>query len=62
MSFNPRPGLATGATTASNLVGNVTLFQSAPRPCDRGDVFLLHRGEHIGRFNPRPGLATGATP
>jgi hypothetical protein len=37
------------------------LFQSAPRPCDRGDSCgLLPISETMG-FNPRPGLATGAT-
>ena len=39
MGFNPRPGLATGATTNLTLTVNGIMFQSAPRPCDRGDPF-----------------------
>jgi hypothetical protein len=37
------------------------LFQSAPRPCDRGDDGAQRRAPEKSCFNPRPGLATGAT-
>ena len=59
--FNPRPGLATGATEQRERAANRTEFQSAPRPCDRGDDFAGRIQVRRPRFNPRPGLATGAT-
>ena len=85
--FNPRPGLATGATPLNqgrNRARCVSIrapalrpgrrhrrgdgvaqfsseFQSAPRPCDRGDGRGAGVIQSSGRFNPRPGLATGAT-
>ena len=108
--FNPRPGLATGATRCrskwtgllvvsirapalrpgrrSNAVEDspaqivsirapalrpgrqhrlssgdaLDEFQSAPRPCDRGDGKWCWLKSNLDCFNPRPGLATGATP
>ena len=39
------------------------LFQSAPRPRDRGDSpKSKSRGHKRSGFNPRPGHVTGATP
>ncbi len=59
--FNPRPGLATGAT-ACRYVSFVPMeFQSAPRSCDRGDTQTSSVAPVLLSFNPRPGLATGAT-
>jgi hypothetical protein len=39
LSFNPRPGLATGATWSAWRPAARNMFQSAPRSCDRGDLF-----------------------
>ena len=77
--FNPRPGLATGATqsaAAADLViavsirapvlrpGRLTeqasaaladsLFQSAPRSCDRGDAVKMGRKTHARAFQSAP--------
>jgi hypothetical protein len=61
--FNPRPGLATGATLLlANVRRHHLRFQSAPRSCDRGDLKLTVVLLAFASFNPRPGLATGATP
>ena len=59
--FNPRPGLATGATVQAVLLLAAGGFQSAPRPCDRGDQTRKGCSPLGTCFNPRPGLATGAT-
>ncbi len=36
-------------------------FQSAPRPCGRGDKSMADTGPRQHRFNPRPDRAAGAT-
>ena len=61
MSFNPRPGHVTGATGCDWQPMHVVLFQSAPRPRDRGDASPVGLMQSEVSFNPRPGHVTGAT-
>ena len=65
-SFNPRPGLSTGAIRSARRLETdrcpLRLFQSAPRPFDRGDTSrsAARFSAFSSCFNPRPGLSTGA--
>ena len=55
MSFNPRPGRVTGATSMTTASEAVVLFQSAPRSCDRSDkwVEVKLQGQCLFQSAPR---------
>jgi len=59
--FNPRLARAGEATCAGGGPGGPIWFQSAPRPCGRGDWFILTRNRRRVRFNPRLARAGEAT-
>ena len=62
-SFNPRPALASGATSFNSSICRLSAqFQSAPRSCERGDTLKAAPVDGSKGFNPRPALASGATP
>ena len=55
------PPVRAGRPAAAWLSGDWRLFQSAPRPCGRGDIASQVSSYILGRFNPRPARAGGAT-
>ena len=60
--FNPRPGLATGATTLSpDMQAFVQVSIRAPVSRPGRPPTICTAGSLLRSFNPRPGLATGAT-
>ena len=60
--FNPRPDRAAGATFQPRVGRSASMsFQSAPRPCGRGDRRVSPSAARRTSFNPRPDRAAGAT-
>ncbi len=62
LGFNPRPDRAAGATSKRCTPPSIVTFQSAPRPCGRGDGSKRVARRRKSCFNPRPDRAAGATP